>query len=240
MNNPRIIVALDFPNKKQALEFASRLDKNLCRIKVGKELFTIAGPQLIEQLMVYGFEVFLDLKYHDIPNTVAGACRAASELGVWMINVHALGGKKMLIAAQEALATKKTKLIAVTLLTSLNKSDLHEIGLHEEPINIVQRLALLASNCGLDGVVCSAMEAQQLRKIIKKDFCLVTPGIRLPNSNANDQTRIATPQEAIRNGADYLVIGRPITQSPDPLLSLQQLNHEIEAVLNTVITDLEI
>ncbi|MDV6344357.1 orotidine-5'-phosphate decarboxylase [Nitrosomonas sp. Is37] len=230
MNNPRIIVALDFSNKKQALEFTCKLDKNLCRIKVGKELFTIGGPQLIEQLMGYGFDIFLDLKYHDIPNTVASACRAASDLGVWMVNVHALGGRKMLIAAQEALSTKKTKLIAVTLLTSLNKSDLHEIGLNEEPINIVQRLALLASDCSLDGVVCSAMEAPQLRKIIPKDFCLVTPGIRPLNCNKNDQTRVATPQEAIQSGADYLVIGRPITQSPNPLLMLQQLNHEIETI----------
>ncbi|SDH52252.1 orotidine-5'-phosphate decarboxylase [Nitrosomonas sp. Nm132] len=230
MNNPRIIVALDFSNKKQALELAGKLDKNLCRIKIGKELFTIAGPQLIEQLMACGFEIFLDLKYHDIPNTVAGACRAASDLGVWMINVHALGGRKMLIAAQEALSTKKTKLIAVTLLTSLNKSDLNEIGLNEEPINIVQRLALLASDCGLDGVVCSALEAPQLRGIIKKDFCLVTPGIRPLNCSANDQMRITTPQEAIQNGANYLVIGRPITQSPDPLLALQRLNHEIETI----------
>ncbi|SDX87758.1 orotidine-5'-phosphate decarboxylase [Nitrosomonas sp. Nm33] len=230
MNNPRIIVALDFSNKKQALEFACKLDKNLCKIKVGKELFTIGGPQLIEQLMGYGFDIFLDLKYHDIPNTVASACRAASDLGVWMVNVHALGGRKMLIAAQEALSTKKTKLIAVTLLTSLNESDLHEIGLNEEPINIVQRLALLASDCGLDGVVCSAMEAPQLRKIIPKDFCLVTPGIRPLNCNKNDQTRVATPQEAIQSGADYLVIGRPITQSPNPLLMLQQLNHEIETI----------
>ena len=230
MNNPRIIVALDFSDKKQALEFASKLDKNLCRIKIGKELFTSAGPQLIEQLMSYGFDIFLDLKYHDIPNTVANACRAASDLGVWMVNVHALGGRKMLIAAQEALSTKKTKLIAVTLLTNLNKNDLYEIGLNEEPIDIVQRLALLASDCGLDGVVCSAMEAPQLRKIISKDFCLVTPGIRPLNRNKNDQARVATPQEAIHNGADYLVIGRPITQSNDPLLMLQQLNHEIEMV----------
>lgn len=230
MNNPRIIVALDFYNQKQALELASKLDKDLCRIKIGKELFTNAGPQLIKQLMAYGFEIFLDLKYHDIPNTVAGACRAASDLGVWMINVHALGGRKMLIAAREALSTKRTKLIAVTLLTSLNKSDLNEIGLNEEPINIVQRLALLASDCGLDGVVCSALEAPQLRRIIKKDFCLVTPGIRPLNCSANDQTRIATPQEAIQNGANYLVIGRPITQSPDPLLVLQQLNHEIKTI----------
>ena len=230
MNNPRIIVALDFSNKKQALEFALKLDKNLCRIKIGKELFTTAGPQLVEQLMSYGFDIFLDLKYHDIPNTVANACRAASDLGVWMVNVHALGGRKMLIAAQEALSTKKTKLIAVTLLTNLNKSDLYEIGLNEEPIDIVQRLALLTSDCGLDGVVCSAMEAPQLRKIISKDFCLVTPGIRPLNCNKNDQARVATPQEAIQNGADYLVIGRPITQSNDPLLMLQQLNYEIEMV----------
>lgn len=232
MNNPRIIVALDFPNIKQALEFTTKLDKSLCRIKVGKELFTIGGPQLLEQLMALGFEIFLDLKYHDIPNTVAGACRVASDLGVWMINVHALGGKRMLVAAQEALSTKNTKLVAVTLLTSLNKSDLMEIGLNEEPIDIVKRLTLLASDCGLDGVICSAVEAPQLRKITKKNFCLVTPGIRPLNCDPNDQTRITTPQEAIQNGADYLVIGRPITQSTDPLLMLQQLSHEIESIVH--------
>lgn len=230
MNDPRIIVALDFSDKKQALEVACKLDKNLCRLKIGKELFTVAGPQLIEQLMEYGFDIFLDLKYHDIPNTVANACRVAADLGVWMVNVHALGGRKMLMAAQEVLATKKTKLIAVTLLTSLNKNDLQEIGLDGEPIDIVKRLALLTSDCGLDGVVCSAMEAPQLRQIIKKDFCLVTPGIRPLNCNKNDQIRVTTPQEAIQNGADYLVIGRPITQSADPLLMLQQISHEIEAI----------
>lgn len=232
MGDPRIIVALDFPDEKQALEFAGRLDKNLCRIKIGKELFTSAGPQLLEKLAVSGFEIFLDLKYHDIPNTVAGACRAASQLGVWMVNVHALGGRKMLLAAREALSAKKTKLIAVTLLTSLDKQDLQEIGWNEEPVDIVRRLTLLASDCGLDGVVCSAMEAQQLRRIVRKDFCLVTPGIRPSACNANDQIRIATPQEAMQNGADYLVIGRPITQSPDPALMLQQLSQAIESISN--------
>lgn len=230
MSDPRIIVALDFSDEIQALEFASKLDSNLCRIKIGKELFTSAGPQLLEKLRACGFEIFLDLKYHDIPNTVAGACRVASELGVWMINVHALGGKRMLLAAREALSTSKTKLIAVTLLTSLNKNDLLEIGWNEEPENIVRRLTLLASECKLDGVVCSAMEAPQLRKIISKDFCLVTPGIRPSTCDANDQIRVTTPQEAIKNGADYLVIGRPITQSPDPALMLQQLNQEIASI----------
>lgn len=230
MSNPRIIVALDFPDKKQALEFASKLDRNLCRIKIGKELFTRAGPQLVEKLMACGFEIFLDLKYHDIPNTVAGACKAASELGVWMINVHALGGKKMLFAAREALSTRKTKLIAVTLLTSLNKHDLLEMGWNEEPINIVRRLSLLAGECGLDGVVCSAVEARQLRKIVDKNFWLITPGIRPHGYNVNDQARVATPQLAIQNGADYLVIGRPITLSPNPALMLSQLSQEIEEI----------
>jgi orotidine-5'-phosphate decarboxylase len=230
MSDPRIIVALDFPDGIQALEFASKLDSSLCRIKIGKELFTSTGPQLVEKLMACGFEIFLDLKYHDIPNTVAGACKAASELGVWMINVHALGGKRMLLAAREALSTRKTKLIAVTLLTSLNKNDLLEIGWNEEPENIVRRLTLLASDCQLDGVVCSAMEAPQLRKIVSKDFCLVTPGIRPANCDANDQVRVVTPQEAIKNGADYLVIGRPITQSSNPALMLQQLNQEIDSI----------
>lgn len=230
MVDPRIIVAFDFSNQKQALELAAKLDKDLCRIKIGKELFTAAGPQLVEKLMVLGYEIFLDLKYHDIPNTVASACKVASDLGVWMVNIHALGGRKMLIAAREALSTKMTKLIAVTLLTSLDRNALQDIGWNDESFEIVRRLSLLARDCGLDGVVCSANEAKSLRKIIKTDFILVTPGIRPPNCDANDQLRIATPQQAIRDGADYLVIGRPITQSPDPLLMLQQLNQEIQGM----------
>lgn len=227
MSAPCIIVALDYNRAENALELAARLDPKLCRLKIGKELFTVAGPQLVEKLMKDGFDIFLDLKFHDIPNTVAGACKAAASLGVWMINVHALGGRKMLLAAREALPPGSTKLIAVTLLTSMGRDDLNDIGLHDEPENIVQRLALLAQNCELDGVVCSALETRHLRQLTGKDFCLVTPGIRPADSKSDDQQRIATPGQAIKSGADYLVIGRPITQAVDPLLMLQRLNNEV-------------
>lgn len=230
MSDPRIIVALDFPDPAQALALAARLDSHLCRVKVGKELFTLAGPQLIEKLMALGFQVFLDLKYHDIPNTVAAACRAASGLGVWMINVHALGGRKMMLAARQALDGRATKLVAVTLLTSLRHDDLDEIGIHEAPEVVVRRLAALAQQCGLDGVVCSALEAAQLRASLGSGFLLVTPGIRTAADSLDDQARVATPSAAIANGVDYLVIGRPITQSPDPLNALERLSHEVACV----------
>lgn len=227
MNSPRIIVALDFPSADPALSLAMQLDPRLCRVKVGKELFTAAGPQLVERLMGKGFEVFLDLKFHDIPNTVAGACKAAASLGVWMVNVHALGGRKMLSAAREALPMGTTKLIAVTLLTSMGRDDLSDIGLSGEPEMVVQRLTSLASSCGLDGVVCSALETSHLRQMMGKDFCLVTPGIRPLDASVDDQQRVTTPSQAIANGADYLVIGRPITQATDPLAMLQRLHAEI-------------
>ncbi|MDT8364632.1 MAG: orotidine-5'-phosphate decarboxylase [Nitrosomonas sp.] len=228
MSDPRIIVALDFSDQAAALEFVARLDRKLCRLKVGKELFTRAGPQLIDKLMRLGFEIFLDLKFHDIPNTAASACAAAASLGVWMINVHALGGRKMLLACRESLYQKKTKLIAVTLLTSLQREDLDEIGLFDTPEHIVQRLAMLTQQCGLDGVVCSALETAQLKLSgLGEDFLLVTPGIRLADSNQNDQARVATPFQAVRDGADYLVIGRPITQAADPLEMLERINREI-------------
>ena len=227
MNESRIIVALDFDRADHALDLVAKLDPHLCRLKVGKELFTIAGPQLLEKLANDGFDVFLDLKFHDIPNTVSKACKAAASLGVWMVNVHALGGRKMLQAAREALPTGTTKLIAVTLLTSMDRGDLQDIGLQGEPDQIVQRLALLTKDCGLDGIVCSALETKNLRNKIGHDFCLVTPGIRPTNDNLDDQKRVATPLQAINNGADYLVIGRPITQAKDPLFALQQINQEI-------------
>jgi orotidine-5'-phosphate decarboxylase len=233
MKDPRIIVALDFSSAEQALLLAKKLDPMLCRVKIGKELFTAAGPMIVEKLMSKDFEVFLDLKFHDIPNTVANACRVAADLGVWMINVHALGGKKMLVAARDALPLGGTKLIAVTLLTSIGPDDLESIGLNNEPGNVVQKLAWLAYSCGLDGVVCSALEAAQLRQTMGADFCLVTPGIRPVDALTDDQNRIATPQMAIQNGADYLVIGRPISQAADPLLMLQHLSKEIEAQLTT-------
>ncbi|MBA3756892.1 MAG: orotidine-5'-phosphate decarboxylase [Nitrosomonas sp.] len=226
-DHARIIVALDFNSAADALSLVSKLESGLCRLKVGKELFTAAGPQLVEKLMVKGFDIFLDLKFHDIPNTVANACKAASSLGVWMVNVHALGGRKMLMAARDAIPQGSTKLIAVTLLTSMDQDDLDDIGLQGQPEQIVERLARLTGDCGLDGVVCSALEAVHLRQLLGDSFCLVTPGIRPSDGQADDQKRITTPRQAILNGASYLVIGRPITQANDPLLMCQQLNSEI-------------
>jgi orotidine-5'-phosphate decarboxylase len=228
-NNPRIIVALDFPQAAPALALVERLEPSLCRLKVGKELFTTAGPQLLEQLQQRGFEVFLDLKFHDIPNTTAQACKAAAALGVWMVNVHALGGKRMLEAAREAIANveNRPKLIAVTVLTSMAQEDLQGIGINESPAQMVSRLAQLAHDSGLDGVVCSAQEASALRLQCGTDFCLVTPGIRPANAAANDQSRIMTPRAALESGASYLVIGRPITQAPDPLQALQEISQDI-------------
>lgn len=230
MSDPRIIVALDFPTAEQALSFTAKLDPNTCKVKVGKELFTAAGPQLVEKMISKGFDVFLDLKFHDIPNTVANACKAAAGLGVWMMNVHALGGRKMLTAAREAVPAGSAKLIAVTLLTSMERSDLKDVGLNGEPDDVVRRLAVLAHDCGLDGVVSSALEAAELRKIIGKSFCLVTPGIRPVGVSLDEQKRVTTPRQAIRNGADYLVIGRPITQASDPASLVQQLNDEIASL----------
>lgn len=228
---PRVIVALDYATATEALAFAQRLDASRCRVKVGKELFTVAGPALVEQLVGRGFDVFLDLKYHDIPNTVAAACRAAADLGVWMINVHASGGRAMMQAARDAIAgdARRPKLIAVTVLTSMGAEDLRETGQNEEPAVLVERLARLAAASGLDGVVCSAQEAQRLRQACGADFCLVTPGIRLPDAAQDDQKRVVTPQMAVANGADYLVVGRPITKAADPLAMLDRINAEIAA-----------
>lgn len=228
-SDPKIIVALDYPSAEEALALAQRLDANLCRVKVGKELFTSAGPSLVEKLSGMGFGVFLDLKFHDIPNTVASAVKAAARLGVWMVNVHALGGRRMMEAAREALeaSAQRPKLIAVTVLTSMGRDDLAEIGLAGEPEDNVRRLALLAQQSGLDGVVCSAREAAMLRAAAKRDFCLVTPGIRPADATADDQTRIMTPRAAIEAGADYLVIGRPVTKADDPIAALKRIHIEL-------------
>lgn len=231
--DPKIIVALDYAQAHSALALAERLEPTLCRLKVGKELFTSAGPQLVEKLQQRGFEVFLDLKFHDIPNTTAQACKAAAALGVWMVNVHALGGRKMMEAARAALAhhAQRPKLIAVTILTSMAQEDLHGIGIAASPAQMVSRLTQLARECGLDGVVCSAQEAATLRQQCGQDFCLVTPGIRPANAAANDQSRIMTPQAALQSGSSYLVIGRPITQAPDPLQALQDILQEVGGVV---------
>jgi len=232
MHDPKIIIALDYPAASPALDLAAQLQPELCRLKVGKELFTATGPALLEKLMLRGFEVFLDLKFHDIPNTTAQACKAAANLGVWMINVHALGGRKMLEAAREAIAqsSQQPKLIAVTLLTSMEQEDLTGIGINATPAEMVLRLAKLAQDSGLDGVVCSAQEARLLRNNCGNDFCLVTPGIRPADTQNNDQVRIMTPRNALENGSNYLVVGRPITRAADPLLALQRIAKEIETV----------
>jgi orotidine-5'-phosphate decarboxylase len=223
--DPRIVVALDYPNAAGALAFAERVNPQLCRLKVGKELFTAAGPQLVEQLSGKGFEVFLDLKFHDIPNTVAQACKMAADLGVWMVNVHASGGRKMMETTRETLdkLSQRPLLIAVTVLTSMGAEDLLELGLHCSPAEQVERLAKLTKSCGLDGVVCSAQEASLLKAACGQDFKLVTPGIRPADAALDDQNRVMTPAAAIAAGADYLVIGRPITQSADPLATLQAI-----------------
>lgn len=229
MSDPKIIVALDYPEAKPALDLVSRLQPSLCRLKIGKELFTAAGPQMVEQSMQRGFEVFLDLKFHDIPNTTAQACKAAASLGVWMVNVHALGGRKMMEAAREAVASsaRPPKLIAVTVLTSMAQEDLAGIGITATPAEMVLRLATLARDSGMDGVVCSAQEAALLRQKYGSSFVLVTPGIRPAEAAADDQSRIMTPRAALQNGANYLVIGRPVTRAADPLSALQNISREI-------------
>lgn len=223
-----VIVALDFPDAGKALALADRLDPALCRVKVGKELFTRAGPELVRQLSNAGFDVFLDLKYHDIPNTVAGAVAAAADLGVWMVNVHASGGRAMMEAARNALPdNSETLLIAVTVLTSMGPEELAEINVPVTPDQQVLALASLTRDSGLHGVVCSAKETLLLRQKLGSDFVLVTPGIRPAGDNANDQKRVMTPAEAIASGSNYLVIGRPVTQAEDPTEKLRVIMQEI-------------
>jgi orotidine-5'-phosphate decarboxylase len=229
VSDPRVIVALDYPEAAQALELVSRLDPKLCRVKVGKELFTAAGPGLVTQLHDAGFETFLDLKYHDIPNTVAHACLAAADLGVWMVNVHASGGRAMLSAAREAIEKRprRPRLIAVTVLTSLSPEDMKEVGLAGDPQQAAGRLAKLAQACGLDGAVCSPQEAPALREQLGERFVLVTPGVRPATASKDDQQRVATPRQALAGGAHYLVIGRPITKAPDPPAALRAILDDI-------------
>lgn len=222
-----LIVALDFAVRSELDALVDKLDPSLCRLKVGKELFTLYGPEVVRDLHRRGFEVFLDLKFHDIPNTTAAAVAAAADLGVWMVNVHASGGMKMMSAAKAALqpfGKDAPLLIAVTVLTSMQSDELLNIGVHDNALAQVSRLAMLTSECGLDGVVCSAQEVSVLRGLIPDDFLLVTPGIRPQGSALGDQQRVATPTEAMAMGSNYLVIGRPITRSEDPLAALKQIN----------------
>jgi orotidine-5'-phosphate decarboxylase len=228
-----VIVALDFSSEHETMQLVDQLEPALCRLKVGKELFTRCGPSLVKRLVDKNFDVFLDLKYHDIPNTVAQACVAAADLGVWMLNVHALGGERMMQAARQALVDRNTAahetplLIAVTWLTSSGQAELDALGIKATPQEMVTRLAKMTKNAGLDGVVCSAQEAPLLRQDMGQDFLLVTPGIRLADSQQDDQCRVVTPEKAIADGVSYLVIGRPITQSTDPC-----------KVLRTIISDI--
>lgn len=234
MPDPRIILVLDYPTAARASELVARVHPDLCALKVGNELFTAAGPAFVENLVKKGFRIFLDLKFHDIPNTVAQACAAATRLGVWMMNVHASGGRGMMSAAREVVereaaqrCVERPLLVGVTVLTSLAAADLNELGIAESPEQHVLRLAKLTRVCGLDGVVCSAQEAAAIKAELGLHFCLVTPGIRLEGGATHDQARVATPELALRNGAHYLVIGRAITQAPDPLATLQHITNRI-------------
>jgi orotidine-5'-phosphate decarboxylase len=224
-----IIVALDTPDAKSALDLAARLDPALCRVKVGKELHTATGPQVVDDLMRRGFEVFLDLKFHDIPNTVASACRVAAAQGVWMLNVHASGGRRMMLAAREAVNSARVTpvLIGVTVLTSLSDTEMSEVGFKGTAADNVLRLAALTQACGLDGVVCSAQESAALKAACGAEFQLVTPGIRLMGDAKGDQERVVTPLDAITQGSDYLVIGRSITQAKDPVATLHAINQQL-------------
>lgn len=230
MNDPKVIVALDYETRAEALSFVEKIEPSSCRLKVGKEMFTLLGPEFIRELHRRGFSVFLDLKFHDIPNTCAKAVRAAAELGVWMVNVHASGGERMMQASRDILqpyGQDRPLLIGVTVLTSMEQNDLTSIGIDVTPEQHVMRLAALAKNTGLDGVVCSAQEAFVLKQAMGSSFQLVTPGIRPIGADTGDQKRIMTPVQALAAGSDYLVIGRPITQAKDPAQVLSDINRSL-------------
>ena len=229
MNDPKVIVALDYPDPQQALEFTRKIKPDQCRVKVGKELVTSAGPTLVETLIGQGFDVFLDLKFHDIPNTVRQAVAAAARLGVWMLNVHALGGEAMMQAAREGaeVVARRPFVIGVTVLTSMSEMEMKQLGIDKPLPQVVEHLTRTTLDAGLDGVVCSAQEASSLRASIGSSALLVTPGIRPEWAQANDQHRIVTPQQALQDGASYLVIGRPITQHDDPAAALELINDSI-------------
>ncbi|WMN59973.1 orotidine-5'-phosphate decarboxylase [Pseudoalteromonas xiamenensis] len=228
--NKKVVIALDYDNQEAALDFVKQLSPDTCRLKVGKEMFTYFGPEFVKQLVSMGFDVFLDLKFHDIPNTVAKAVTAAAELGVWMVNVHASGGLEMMQKAKAALESygeKAPLLIAVTVLTSMDEAQLKRLGVEKSPAEQVMYLAKLTKEAGLDGVVCSAQEAASLKAELGADFKLVTPGIRPAGADAGDQKRIMTPKLAVEAGSDYLVIGRPITQASDPVATLKSINESL-------------
>lgn len=224
-----IIIALDFSSKNQAMNLLERCDPKRCRVKIGKGMFTRFGPLFVQEVMALGFDVFLDLKFHDIPNTVYDACRAAADMGVWMLNVHALGGEAMMLKAKEAVLGTNSKIIAVTILTSMNETDISALKFKLTLDEMVMSLAKLANQCKLDGVVSSCHEAQKIKSLFGSDFNIVTPGIRLKSDLIQDQKRIMTPGNAIEEGADYLVIGRSITQSLDPIAKLDEIELDISS-----------
>lgn len=227
ITDAKVVIALDYDDKQEAIDFIEQLDPASCRLKIGKEMFTHFGPDFVRLVVNKGFDVFLDLKFHDIPNTVAKAVKAAADLGVWMVNVHASGGRRMMEAAKAILAPygeKAPLLIAVTVLTSMDQTDLIELGIELTPAEQVKRLATLAKAAGMDGVVCSSHETEQLKALLGESFKLITPGIRPEGSEQGDQRRIKTPLQAIQGGSDYLVIGRPITQAKCPVTVLKQIN----------------
>ena len=225
-----VIIACDFASAKDTFNFLDKFTEEKPFVKIGMELFYAEGPEIVREIKRRGHKIFLDLKLHDIPNTVAKACTAAAKLGVWLVNVHALGGTEMMTAAREALEKfqNRPKLIAVTVLTSTNRIGLQTIGIDEEPRTQVLRLAKLAKECGLDGVVSSAQEANVIKQYLGSPFFCVTPGIRPAGAALGDQKRVMTPKEAIENGSDYLVIGRPITQATDPIATLEEINESIK------------
>lgn len=228
MNNSKIIVALDFGSLSETEDFLKKVKGQNCRVKVGKELFTNEGPNVIKLIQQYGFEIFLDLKFHDIPNTVSRAIKASCNLGVWMVNVHASGGKQMLLAAREAVDSSSNKpiLIAVTILTSYDKYSFQELGFKNNLLDQIAYLATLSENSGMDGIVCSANDIPSIKPLVKEKFQFITPGVRLANSN-DDQKRVTTPEDAITQGSNYLVIGRPITSSEDPAALIEKINQKI-------------
>lgn len=228
MNNSKIIVALDFGSLSETEDFLKKVKGQNCRVKVGKELFTNEGPNVIKLIQQYGFEIFLDLKFHDIPNTVSRAIKASCNLGVWMVNVHASGGKQMLLAAREAVDSSSNKpiLIAVTILTSYDNYSFQELGFKNNLLDQIAYLATLSENSGMDGIVCSANDIPSIKALVKEKFQFITPGVRLANSN-DDQKRVTTPEDAITQGSNYLVIGRPITSSEDPAALIEKINQKI-------------
>lgn len=230
MNDPKVVVALDFDKLKSAYNFVDKVDPSLCKLKVGKEMFTHFGPEFVKHLVDKQFKVFLDLKFHDIPNTVAKACIAAADMGIWMVNVHACGGPLMMEQARkglEAYGLERPLLIAVTVLTSMDQAQLNAVGINRSLTEQVLHLAKLTRQSGLDGVVCSAQESSLLKREVAQDFVLVTPGIRPAGSDIGDQIRVMTPKEAVIAGSDYLVIGRPVTQAENPLQTLIDINNSL-------------